>query len=65
MPWSANLQQKSVRLPVLARGREQQGVHLDSHLLDKVLAARAHAAGRLAVCDAALDAAALGRGKVR
>jgi hypothetical protein len=43
-------------------------MYLDSHLLYEILAARANTAGRLAVGDAALDAAALGRrqiGRVR
>lgn len=39
-------------------------MNLDGHLLYEILAARANTAGRLAVGNAALDAAALGRCQV-
>lgn len=42
--------------------REQQ--YLDGHLFEEVLAFGAHASGRLAVCDAAADAAALLRSQI-
>ncbi len=57
--------------PSLSRCRAAIGMEVDGqpappvgHLLDVALAARAHAARRLAVGDAALDAATLRRGEV-